>query len=78
MSTMQNASAAKPLHPNMSAFDLARLNLNDTLYVRSLRTPKGDAFEVHAADGTLLFVVEDLHDVVETARANDMRLATVH
>lgn len=79
MTTTPTTSNSKTApDPGMTAFDLARLDINDTLYVKRIETAEGAGFEVHAADGTPLFVVDDMRDVVAAARKNDMRLATLH
>lgn len=77
MIAARNASQSETL-AGMTAFDLARWQLNEVLYIREVPAQQGTGFAVHAADGTFLFNAESMSQVLAAARDNDMRLAAVH
>lgn len=64
---------------NISAQDLSSLGVEDVAYIKPVVTDEGkDGFAIHAADGSLMAVVED-HDVAFAAvRQHDMDPVSVH
>ncbi|MEO5336842.1 MAG: DUF1150 domain-containing protein [Magnetospirillum sp. WYHS-4] len=76
MIAARNVPSAESGSPG--AFDLAHWQLNEVIYVRPVATTQGPAFSVHAADGTPLFVAGSMNQVMEAARENEVRLATLH
>lgn len=63
----------------MSRRDLVMLGLNDMAYVKAARDQDGGtAYEIHAADGTLMAVVEDRDVAFATIRQNDLEPVSTH
>lgn len=71
-------SSFHPVMPDMSAFDLARWQVNEVLYARKVDTTEGPGFAVYAADGTPLFTTPTMAQVLVAAQDNEMKLASVH
>ncbi|MCP5367114.1 MAG: hypothetical protein H6907_20035 [Hyphomicrobiales bacterium] len=64
--------------PAVSVEDLARWDVDETIYVRPMPLEDGHALAVYAADGTFLEMVYSLGEVLVVAGDHDMTVATVH
>jgi hypothetical protein len=62
----------------ISASDLAILGMTDVAYVKSVRNEDGLVFEIHAADGTPVAVLESRDTALATIRQHDMEPLSVH
>ncbi len=64
---------------NMTPQDLLNLGIEDTAYVKPIVTEEGkDAYAIHAADGSLMAVVEDRDLAFAAVRQNDLEPVSAH
>jgi hypothetical protein len=59
----------------LSAKDFLNIGLHQVAYIRSV---PGGEFSVHAADGSLLSLVDSFDTALAAVRHNDMQPVTVH
>ncbi len=65
------------MNPVMSPEKLQKLGLNHVAYIRPSADVAG-AYALHAADGTLLQVLDGLNTALNLAHQNDLTPVTVH
>lgn len=76
MKTMnQKPDHVRQMLQNLSAQDFLNVGLHQVAYIRPQR---GGEFSVHAADGSLLSLVESFDMAIAAVRHNDMQPVTVH
>ena len=63
---------------NISLQDLAVLGVQDIAYVKPVLHQGQPAFEVHAADGTLVATTATRHAAEHLIRHNDLEPVSVH
>jgi hypothetical protein len=63
---------------HVSSEDFAQWWVDDVIYVRPCHTAKGNRYAVYAADGTFVDLFDSLGEIIITAHAQAMALATVH
>jgi len=64
---------------NMTSQDLLNLGIEDTAYVKPIVTEEGKhAYAIHAADGSLMAVVEDRDLAFAAVRQNDLEPVSAH
>lgn len=63
---------------HVSSEDFAQWWVDDIIYVRPCHSAKGDRFAVYAADGTFVDLFDSLGEIIITAHAQAMDLATLH
>ena len=64
--------------PPLSEQELKVLGLDEVAYIRQYRVRDEIAWVLHAADGTAIAVQKNPHAALDSARAQDLSLATVH
>jgi hypothetical protein len=58
--------------------DLAILGMTDVAYVKSVKGESGVVYEIHAADGTPVAVMDERDVALATIRQHDMEPLSVH
>lgn len=71
---MTNLQNTKPL----TFRDFAMLGMEDVAYVRRVEQADGPGYMIHAADGTLLAVMEDRDVAFAAVRQNGLKPVSVH
>ena len=72
-----NELSSRQLQP-MSSADFASLGLQEMAYVKTVLADDGTGYEIYAADGTPLTVVEDRDTAFAIIRQNDLEPVSVH
>lgn len=62
----------------ISTNDLAILGMTDVAYVKDVKGEDGTVYEIHAADGTPVAVVNERDLAFATVRQHDMEPLSVH
>jgi hypothetical protein len=63
---------------HISTNDLAMLGMTDVAYVKSVKGEHGTVYEIHAADGTPVAVMEERELAFATVRQHEMEPLSVH
>lgn len=63
---------------HISTNDLAILGMTDVAYVKSVKGENGIVYEIHAADGTPVAVMDQRELAFATVRQHDMEPLSVH
>jgi len=63
---------------SLSDRDFLNFGMQQVAYVRSVQLAEGEAFAIHAADGTTLSVMDSRDTAVITIKHNDLEPITVH
>jgi hypothetical protein len=63
---------------HISTNDLAILGMTDVAYVKSVKGENGTVYEIHAADGTPVAVMDERERAFATVRQHDMEPLSVH
>lgn len=67
----------QPMRP-LSPADFLRLGADDVCYIKQVETPAGQAYAIHAADGSPLAVVASYALAEVTIKRNDMEPMAAH
>jgi hypothetical protein len=62
----------------ISTNDLAILGMTDVAYIKGVKGEDGTVYEIHAADGTPVAVVNERELAFATVRQHDMEPLSVH
>jgi hypothetical protein len=62
----------------ISPSDFAMLGMSDIAYVKRVEAEDRAVYEIHAADGTQVAVLEDQAVAVATIRQHDLEALSVH
>jgi hypothetical protein len=63
---------------HISTNDLAILGMTDVAYVKSAKGENGIVYQIHAADGTPVAIVDQRELAFATVRQHDMEPLSVH
>lgn len=63
---------------HISAKELALLGMTDVAYIKSVEGENGTVYEIHAADGTPVAVMEEREVAFATVRQHDLEPLSVH
>lgn len=68
----------QPPRPLLSEQELKALGMDEVAYIKAYQVKDQVAWVVHAADGTAIAVQHDIAAAANSARAQDLVVATVH
>ncbi|MBX6367164.1 MAG: DUF1150 family protein [Rhodospirillales bacterium] len=63
---------------HISVKELALLGMTDVAYIKSVKGENGTVYEIHAADGTPVAVMEEREVAFATVRQHDLEPLSVH
>lgn len=63
---------------NLSHQDFLNFGVHQIAYIKPIRMEEGQAYAIHAADGTALSVMDSLDGAILLAKHNNLYPVTIH